>query len=174
MVCGLSGTVLVGNLERSARRAARWLVERTPVRGIRDWGIKFSLWPVHFTTACCGAEFAAASAPRFDAERFGFLPFVGPRQCNLMLIEGTLTRKMAEAAVWVYEQMPEPKFVMSMGACAIDGGIFWNSYNIVRPKDILPVEVFVPGCPPRPEAVARSIIMLQKRIERGESVGLRV
>lgn len=174
MVCGMSGTILLGDLETTARKAARWLVEKTPIRSLRDWGISFSLWPVHFTTACCGAEFAAASAPRFDAERFGFLPFVGPRQCNLMLIEGTLTKKMAEAAIWVYEQMPEPKFVMAMGACAIDGGIFWNSYNIVRPKDILPVEVFIPGCPPRPEAVARAVIILQRRIRRGESVGLKV
>jgi len=90
-----------------------------------------------------------------------------------LLIEGTLTRKMAKAAVWVYEQMPDPKFVVAMGACAIDGGIFWNSYNIVRPKDILPVEIYIPGCPPRPEAVARAIIMLQKRIRRGEAVGLK-
>ncbi len=174
MVCGMSGSMWIGDLERTARKAARWLVERTPIRSLRDWGIAFSLWPVHFTTACCGAEFAAASAPRFDAERFGFLPFVAPRQCNLMLIEGTLTRKMADAAIWVYEQMPEPKFVIAMGACAIDGGIFWNSYNIVRPKDILPVEVFIPGCPPRPEAVARAVIELQKRIRRGEAIGLKV
>jgi len=164
----------IGDLERTARKAARWLVERTPIRSLRDWGIAFSLWPVHFTTACCGAEFAATSAPRFDAERFGFLPFTGPRQCNLMVIEGTLTRKMADAAIWVYEQMPEPKFVIAMGACALDGGIFWNSYNIVRPKDILPVEVFIPGCPPRPEAVARAVIELQKRIRRGEAIGLKV
>ena len=174
MVCGMSGSMWVGDLERTARKAARWLVERTPIRSLRDWGIAFSLWPVHFTTACCGAEFAATSAPRFDAERFGFLPFTGPRQCNLMVIEGTLTRKMADAAIWVYEQMPEPKFVIAMGACALDGGIFWNSYNIVRPKDILPVEVFIPGCPPRPEAVARAVIELQKRIRRGEAIGLKV
>ncbi|HDI86356.1 MAG TPA: NADH-quinone oxidoreductase subunit B [Candidatus Korarchaeota archaeon] len=174
MVCGMSGSMWIGDLERTARKAARWLVERTPIRSLRDWGIAFSLWPVHFTTACCGAEFAATSAPRFDAERFGFLPFTGPRQCNLMVIEGTLTRKMADAAIWVYEQMPEPKFVIAMGACALDGGIFWNSYNIVRPKDILPVEVFIPGCPPRPEAVARAVIELQKRIRRGEAIGLKV
>ena len=174
MVCGMNGVTLIGNLEESARKAVQWLVNKTPIRSIRDWGIAFSLWPVHFTTACCGAEFAATSAPRFDVERMGFLPFVAPRQTNLMLIEGTLTRKMAKAAVWVYEQMPDPKFVMAMGACAIDGGIFWNSYNIVRPKDILPVEIYIPGCPPRPEAVARAIIMLQKRIREGKAVGLKV
>jgi len=170
----MSGLTLVGNLEESARKAVQWLVNKTPIRSIRDWGIAFSLWPVHFTTACCGAEFAATSAPRFDVERMGFLPFVAPRQTNLMLIEGTLTRKMAKAAVWVYEQMPEPKFVMAMGACAIDGGIFWNSYNIVRPKDILPVEIYIPGCPPRPEAVARAILMLQKRIREGKAIGLKI
>ncbi len=170
MVCGLNGMMWIGNLEKAARKAAVWLVNKRPIRDIRDWGISFSLWPVHFTTACCGAEFAATSAPKYDAERFGFLPFVASRQCNLLLIEGTLTKKMAKAALWVYEQMPEPKFVIAMGACAIDGGIFWNSYNIVRPMDILPVSVFIPGCPPRPEAVAQAIIMLQKKIRKGELV----
>ncbi|ACB06897.1 NADH-quinone oxidoreductase subunit B [Candidatus Korarchaeum cryptofilum] len=170
MVCALEGSILIGNLERSARKAAAWLVNKRPIRDIRDWGIAFSLWPVHFTTACCGAEFAASAAPKYDAERLGFLPFIGIRQCNVLFIEGTLSKKMAEAAIWVYEQMPEPKFVIGMGACAIDGGIFWNSYNIVRPMDILPVNVFIPGCPPRPEAVAQAIIMLQRKIRKGELV----
>jgi NADH-quinone oxidoreductase subunit B len=164
------GFVLVGNLETSARRAAQWLIERKPIRTLRDWAITFSLWPVHFTTSCCGAEFAATSAPRFDAERFGFLPFNSPRQTNLMVIEGTLTKKMGEAAKIVYDQMPWPKFVIAMGACALDGGLFYNSYNIVRPRDILPVTHFIPGCPPRPEAVARAIIMLQRRVRSGEWV----
>jgi len=162
--------ILVGNLDESAKKAARWLVEKTPIRTLRDWGIKFSLWPVHFTTSCCGAEFAAASAPRFDAERFGFLPFLSPRQTNLWVIEGTLTRKMAEAAKIVYAQMPEPKFVIAMGACAIDGGVFYNSYNIVKPPEIFPIDFYIPGCPPRPEAVARAIIMLQRKVISGEYV----
>ncbi len=170
MVCALEGSMWVANLDKAARKAAAWLVNKTPIRSIRDWGIAFSLWPVHFTTACCGAEFAAAAAPKFDAERFGFLPFIGIRQCNVLFIEGTLSKKMAEAAKWVYEQMPEPKFVVAMGACGIDGGIFWNSYNIVRPKDILPVSVFIPGCPPRPEGIAQAIIMLQRKIRKGELV----
>ena len=167
MGCPRSGLILVGSLEESARRAARWLVEKTPVRTIMDWGITFSLWPVHFTTSCCGAEFAATSAPRFDAERFGFLPFLSPRQTNLLLIEGTLTRKMARAAKIVYAQMPEPKFVIAMGACAIDGGVFYNSYNIVKPPQLFPIDYFVPGCPPRPEAVARAIVLLRRKIRRG-------
>jgi NADH-quinone oxidoreductase subunit B len=142
------------------------LVKRKPIATLRGWGISYSLWPVHFTTACCGAEFAAASGPRYDAERLGFLPFVGTRQCNVLFIEGTVTTKMAEAAKIVYQQMPEPKFVVAMGACAIDGGIFWNSYNIVRPNEILPVNVFIPGCPPRPEGVLKAVIMAQQKIRK--------
>ncbi len=169
MFCPLSGLMMVGNLEEAARKATRWLVEKTPVRSLKDWATAFSLWPVHLTTSCCGAEFAAASNPRFDAERFGFLPFISPRQTNLLLIEGTLTKKMARAAEIVYQQMPSPKYVVAMGACAIDGGIFYNSYNIVRVHELFPVEEFIPGCPPRPEAVARAIIMLQKRIREGRT-----
>ncbi len=168
MSCPRSGTILVGELEECAKKAARWLVERTPIRRLRDWGISFSLWPVHLTTSCCGCEFAAASDPRFDSERFGFLPFVSPRQTNVLFVEGTLTKKMAEAVKIIYQQMPAPKFVVAMGACALDGGIFHNSYNIVRVHEILPVDVYIPGCPPRPEAVARAIIMLQRKVRSGK------
>lgn len=156
---------------KGLRNVVLWFVGKPPIRELRRWGIKYSLWPPHFTTACCGAEIAAVSGPRFDAERTGFLPFTGPRQTNVLLIEGTLTRKMARAAKIVYEQMPEPKFVIAMGSCAIDGGIFWNSYNIVRAHEILPVDVHIPGCPPRPEAVIRAIVMLQEKITKGEAVG---
>lgn len=171
MSCPMNGLVLVGNLEKCARKAASWLVERTPIRNLRDWGISFSLWPVHLTTSCCGCEFAAASDPRFDFERFGFLPFVSPRQTNVLSIEGTLTKKMAEAAKIIYQQMPAPKFVMAMGVCALDGGVFHNSYNIVRVREILPVDVYIPGCPPRPEGVARAVIMLQRKVRSGRYAG---
>lgn len=159
------GKVLVGNLQASAKKAQSWLLSRWPIEDILDWGIAFSLWPPHFTTSCCGCEFAASAGPRYDTERYGFLPFVSARQTNLLYIEGTLTRKMARAARIVWEQMPEPKFAIAMGACAMDGGIFWNSYNTVLPEEIgIPIDVFIPGCPPRPEAVARAIITLQKKI----------
>lgn len=148
------------------RRIVIWIVTKWPFRTIRDWGISYSLWPAHFTTACCGAEFAASSGPRYDAERTGFLPFAGARQCNVVFIEGTLTRKMAKAARIVFEQMPEPKYVIAMGACSLEGGIFWNSYNIVLAHEVLPVDVYIPGCPPRPEAVIRSVMMLQKKIRK--------
>jgi NADH-quinone oxidoreductase subunit B len=154
------------NLEESARKVGTRLADMMPIKNIRNWGITFSLWPVHLTTACCGAEFAAAASPRFDMERLGVLPWVSSRQCNVLIIEGTLTRKMAKAVKIVYRQMPEPKFVIAMGSCALDGGIFWNSYNIVRPKDVLPVDVFIPGCPPRPEAVIRAIMQLREKIKK--------
>jgi NADH-quinone oxidoreductase subunit B len=143
------------------------LTDLPVIRHLRNWGIKYSLWPLHFTTACCGCEIAVFSSPKYDAERFGILPFFSPRTCNLIVIEGTITKKMAQALRIVYEQMPEPKFVIAMGSCALDGGIFWNSYNIERPHKIIPVDFFVTGCPPRPEAVLRAAGMLQDKIGGG-------
>jgi len=162
------GRVLVGLLEEAARRAARLLADSRLLREVRDWATAFSLWPVHLTTSCCGAEFAAAYGPRYDLERMGSLPFTSPRNTNLMIVEGTLTIKMARAARIVWEQMPEPRFVIAIGACAFTGGVFYNSYNIVRVQDVLPVDVYVPGCPPRPEAIARAILVLQEKIRRHE------
>jgi len=102
---------------------------------------------------------------RFDAERYGMLPFASSRQSNILTIEGTLTRKMARAARIVYDQMPEPKYVIALGACTLEGGIFWNSYNTVLPSDVgIPVDLYLPGCPTRPEAIARGLLMLQKKI----------
>jgi len=163
-----NGLILVGNLEEAARKAARWLVEKTPIRSLRDWATSFSLWPVHLTTSCCGAEFAALYGPKYDAERLGSLPFTHPRNTNLVLIEGTLTRKMARVARITWEQMPWPKFVIAMGACAFTGGIFYNSYNVVMVQDILPVDYYVPGCPPPPDAVARALIKLQEKVRAGK------
>ena len=157
--------ILIGILEESARYAVKWLVEKTPVKSLKDWATAFSLWPIHFTTSCCGSEIAAVYNPRFDTERMGSLPWVSPRQTNLLLIEGTLTKKMGRAAQIVYQQMASPRFVIAMGACAIDGGIFHNSYNIVRPTDLFPIDVYIPGCPPHPEAVARAIILLQRKVK---------
>jgi len=161
------GLILVGNLDEAAERAARWLVEKTPIRTLRDWATSFSLWPVHLTTSCCGAEFAALYAPKYDAERLGSLPFTHARNTNLVLIEGTLTRKMARVARVTWEQMPWPKFVIAMGACAFTGGLFYNSYNVVMVQDVLPVDYYVPGCPPPPEAVADALIKLQRKVREG-------
>jgi len=170
----LADLVLVGNLNEAAKKAAQWLINRTPIRSIIDWGISFALWPPHLTTSCCGTEFGAFAAARFDAERYGMLPFSSARQTNLLILEGTLTRKMGRAAKIVYDQMPEPKYVISLGACILDGGIFWNSYNTVLPEDLgIPVDLYVPGCPIRPEAIARAILMLQRKIRNSSSYSTR-
>ncbi len=159
------GLVFIGDLDLTTRKVLKWLVERKPIKDIVEWANAFSLWPVHLMTSCCGVELGAAYAPRFDLERYGSLPFVSPRQTNLIIIEGTLTRKMARVARITWEQMADPKFVIAMGACAIDGGLFWNSYNVVRANEVIPVDIYIPGCPPRPEALARAILMLQQRIK---------
>ncbi|MEM0021063.1 MAG: NADH-quinone oxidoreductase subunit NuoB [Fervidicoccaceae archaeon] len=153
---------LLSSLERTIKRITKPLLK--PASPIIEWATKYSIWPVHFTTSCCGCEFAASYGPRLDTERLGSLPFTHVRNTNSIIIEGTITRKMAKALKVVYEQMPSPKFVVAMGACAIDGGIFFNSYNIVRPREILPIEVYIPGCPPRPEAVTNAVSTLQKRM----------
>ncbi|KSW12077.1 NADH-quinone oxidoreductase subunit B [Pyrodictium occultum] len=162
------GLILVGNLEEAAEKAARWLVEKTPIKTLRDWATSFSLWPVHLTTSCCGAEFAALYAPKYDAERLGSLPFTHARNTNLVIIEGTLTRKMARVARITWEQMPWPKFVIAMGACALTGGLFYNSYNVVLAHEVLPVDYYVPGCPPPPEAVAHALVKLQQKVRQGK------
>lgn len=153
-------------------RRAKGILAKGPIPAMVDWANAFSLWPVHLMTSCCGCEIGAAWGPRFDNERYGSLPWISPRQTNLIIIEGTVTRKMACSLRIAWEQMPYPKFAIAMGVCALDGGLFYNSYNIVRPWQVIPVDVFIPGCPPRPEAVARSIVELQRKI-REEGVASR-
>ena len=141
-----------------------------------NWGRIWSLWPVHIETACCSVEFGAASGPRYDVERFGIIEAFGSlRQCDLVVVQGTITRKMAPRLRLVYDQMPEPKYVIAMGACAITGGLYFDSYNVLPGIDgVLPVDVYVPGCPPRPETLIQGCMLLQEKIKRHESqeVGL--
>ncbi len=132
---------------------------------LKKWGTKWSLWPVHLVTACCGVELAHAYACGYDAERLGSLNYGICRQTNFIIVEGAITRKMARVLKITWEQMPNPKFVVVMGACGIKGGIFWNSYHMVRPWEVVPVKYFIPGCPPTPEALLNAIIALQKEIE---------
>ena len=133
-----------------------------------NWGRIWSLWPVHIETACCSVEFGAASGPRYDVERFGIIEAFGSlRQCDLVVVQGTITRKMAPRLRLVYDQMPEPKYVIAMGACAITGGLYFDSYNVLPGIDgVLPVDVYVPGCPPRPETLIQACILLQEKIKR--------
>ena len=139
----------------------------TTFEQLYNWGRKSSIWPLQFGLACCAIEMMATAAARHDLARFGAEVFRGsPRQADLMIVAGRLSRKMAPALRRIYDQMPEPKWVISMGACASVGGVFDN-YAIVQGVDqIVPVDVFVPGCPPRPESLIYGIIQLQQKIAR--------
>lgn len=144
----------------------------TTVDTVINWAKRSSIWPVICFPACCAFEFIAAEGPRFDLSRFGMeILRASPRQADLMITAGTLTWKMAPNVLRIYNQMPEPKWVIAMGACAISGGIFRSSYAVVPGYNrIIPVDVYVPGCPPRPEALIYAVQMLQKKIAREKVV----
>ena len=128
-----------------------------------NWSRKSSLFYLLFGLACCGIELMQTGGPRADIDRFGAVPRATPRQADLMIVAGTLTYKMAERCKLLYDQMPDPKYVISMGSCANCGGLFQLSYSVVKGVDkIIPVDVYVPGCPPRPEALTEGLIRIQE------------
>lgn len=146
----------------------------TTLEGIYNWGRKSSIWPLQFGLACCAIEMIATAAARFDLSRFGAEVFrPSPRQADLMIVAGTVTKKMAPQVVRLYNQMPEPKYVIAMGACAISGGPFKQGYNVLKGIDrFIPVDVHIPGCPPRPEALLHALMTLQRRIDEQTSLAL--
>ena len=140
-----------------------------------NWARTGSLWPMTFGLACCAVEMMQTGASRFDLDRFGIIFRPSPRQSDLMIVAGTLTNKMASALRKVYDQMPSPKWVVSMGSCANGGGYYYYSYSVVRGCDrIVPVDVYVPGCPPTPEALIYGILKLQEKIKKTNTLARKV
>ncbi len=170
----------VGSVESLADPDA-WIDEEvkrgvlvTSLDALLGWGRRYSVWPVAFGLACCGMEMVATAASRFDISRFGMEVFrASPRQADLMIVAGTLCWKMAPALKRIYDQMPEPKWVVAMGQCAISGGPF-EEYVAVVPgvNHIVPVDVYIPGCPPRPESLLHGLRMLHRKIQK-EGSGLK-
>lgn len=163
-ISSAQGGLVLG--DQSAEDLSRSFALTTRLDAIVAWGRKNALWPLPYGTACCGIELMSVMGPRYDLARFGAeVVRFSPRQADLLLVAGTITEKMAPVLVRIYQQMLEPKFVLSMGACASSGG-FYRAYHVLQGCDkVIPVDVYVPGCPPTPEAVLDGVMTLQRMIE---------
>lgn len=147
----------------------------TSVENVFNWARLSSLWPMGFGLACCAIEMMATNASSYDLERFGIFPRSSPRQSDLMIVAGTVTFKMADRVRRLYEQMPEPRYVLSMGSCSNCGGPYWeHGYHVVKGVDrVIPVDIYVPGCPPRPEALIGGLMKIQELIRVEKFAGSR-
>lgn len=159
---------LVATGDQSAHDFSRSFALTTRLDAIVAWGRRNALWPLPYGTACCGIELMSVMGPKYDLARFGAeVVRFSPRQADLLLVAGTITEKMAPVLVRIYEQMLEPKYVLAMGACASSGG-FYRAYHVLQGCDkVIPVDVYVPGCPPTPEAVLDGVMTLQRMIQKG-------
>uniref|UniRef100_K3W5I1 NADH:ubiquinone oxidoreductase-like 20kDa subunit domain-containing protein n=1 Tax=Globisporangium ultimum (strain ATCC 200006 / CBS 805.95 / DAOM BR144) TaxID=431595 RepID=K3W5I1_GLOUD len=163
--------LLAGNA--AARNSVEYVVSK--VDDLVNWGRRSSLWPITFGLACCAVEMMQVAGSRYDFERMGMVFRASPRQTDVMVVAGTLTNKMAPALRRVYDQMPEPRYVVSMGSCANGGGYYHYSYAVVRGVDrIIPVDIYVPGCPPTAEALLFGLMQLQKKVKANKSLLLRL
>lgn len=167
----LSASVEIDDSTRSEMERAGVIL--SSVDWLYNWARSGSVWPLQFGLACCAIEMIGSAASRYDIARFGAEVFrPSPRQADLLIVSGTVTKKMAPQVVRIFNQMPEPKYVIAMGACAISGGPFKQGYNVLKGIDrYIPVDVYLPGCPPRPEAVLQSLMTLQKGINGQRTAG---
>jgi NADH-quinone oxidoreductase subunit B len=164
----LKDTITLTTLDKAIDFLSTYVV---PLAPIAKWARSNSVWPLTFGTSCCAIEMMSVGMSAFDISRFGSEVFrATPRQADLIITAGTITRKMAPALITLYEQLPEPKYVIAMGACTVTGGMFNDSYSVVQGVDrIIPVDVYLPGCPPRPEGILDALLKLQQKI-RTESL----
>jgi NADH-quinone oxidoreductase subunit B len=163
----MSDATVISDAERDELR--RHGIMLTSLGELAAWGRSKSVWPLQFGLACCAIEMISASMARFDIARFGSEVFrPSPRQADLLIVSGTVTKKMAPQVIRLWNQMPDPKYCIAMGACAISGGPFKQGYNVLKGIDrFIPVDVYIPGCPPRPEALLHGLIQLQEKIKSG-------
>ncbi len=163
--------VLTEIAESVHRFPGGWIVTAS-VEKVLNWARSSSIWPVTFGLACCAIEMMATFASRFDVERFGMVPWASPRHADLMIVSGTVTIKMAPMLTTIHEQMADPKWVVSMGSCANSGGPFRHGYHVVKGVDrVVPVDVYVPGCPPTPDSLMYGLLKLQEQVAEFQKTG---